>query len=57
MGIKIVLTESQLNRLENNVGETEINEFRVSLECTYMNYGSLVNFLGDKPSRKLGNIP
>ncbi len=55
MGIKIVLTESQLNRLENNVGETEINEFKVTLECTYMNYGSLVNFLGNKPSKKLGN--
>ena len=56
MGIKIVLTENQLNRLENNVGETEINEFRVSLECTYMNYNSLVNFLGNKPSRKLEEV-
>ncbi len=55
MGIKIVLTESQLNRLENNVGETEINEFRVNLECTYMNYNSLRQFLDLKPSKKLGN--
>jgi IMP cyclohydrolase len=55
MGIKIVLTESQLNRLENNVGKSEVKEMRVSLGCTYMNYNSLVNFLGDKPSRKLGN--
>ncbi len=55
MGIKIVLTESQLNRLENNVGKSEVKEMRVNLECTYMNYNSLRQFLDLKPSRKLGH--
>jgi hypothetical protein len=53
MGIKIVLTESQIQRLESKVGKIEINEARLS--CTDLYYGSLSNFLNGKEERKLGN--
>jgi hypothetical protein len=53
MGIKIVLTEAQIERLESKVGKVEISEARLS--CTDLYYGSLSNFLNGKDERKLGN--
>jgi hypothetical protein len=53
MGIKIVLTEEQIERLESKVGKVEISEARLS--CTDLYYGSLSNFLDGRESKKLGN--
>ncbi len=53
MGIKIVLTEAQIERLESKVGKIEINEARLS--CTDLYYRSLSNFLDGRESKKLGN--
>lgn len=55
MGIKIILTESQLANLEKRVGEKELGEMRVGLACTDLSYYGLVDFLGGKPQKKLGN--
>ena len=55
MGMKFIFTESQLARLEDKVGELDMNEMRVTLACSYMDYHSLVNFLNGRDEKKLGN--
>jgi len=53
MGIKIVLTEAQIDRLESKVGKVEINEARLS--CTDLYYGSLSNIIDGRESKIIGN--
>lgn len=52
MGIKIVLTESQAEKLQAKVGKLPINEAK--LACRYLDYESLDNMLGEKNVRKIG---
>lgn len=53
MGIKIVLTESQAERLQAKVGRLQLTEAKMS--CTDLYYSSLSRFIGDKSSKILGN--
>ena len=53
MGIKIVLTEEQAERLEAKVGKLPITE--ANMACTDLNYDSLNRFVGGKEMKKLGN--
>jgi hypothetical protein len=54
MGIKIVLSESQIDRLQNKVGNLPINEGRVNLACRYTDFESLDEELGSKQMKKIG---
>ena len=53
MGIKIVLTEAQAQRLEAKVGKLVITE--ANLSCTDLYYGSLSNIIDGRESKKIGN--
>lgn len=53
MGIKIVLTESQVAALEKRVGKALIAE--ANLSCTDLSYGGLRRFLDGREERKLGH--
>lgn len=53
MGIKIVLTEAQAERLQAKVGKIEINEARLS--CSSLYYGSISDLIGDKDSKQIGH--
>lgn len=55
MGIKIILTESQYDRLESKVGRLPLNEGKVSLACTYMDFATLDEELGNKEVKKIGH--
>ena len=52
MGIKIVLTESQIANLEKKVGKVMVTE--ANMACSNLRYDSLISFLGDRNERKLG---
>lgn len=54
MGIKIALTESQIERLQNKVGNLPINEGKVNLACRYIDFESLDEELGSKQMKKIG---
>lgn len=54
MGIKIALTESQIERLQNRVGNLPINEGKVNLACRYIDFASLDEELGNKQMKKIG---
>lgn len=56
MGIKIVLTEDQAARLQAKVGtKLPINEFKVNLTCSYLDFDTLDSELGSKDKQKIGN--
>lgn len=56
MGIKIILTESQVANLQKKVGEVEVTEMgKVNLSCTNLSFRGLINFLDEKNERKLGH--
>jgi hypothetical protein len=55
MGIKIILTESQVANLEKSVGKVEVNEIgKANLSCVSLNYERLMSELGDKEEKKIG---
>jgi hypothetical protein len=54
MGIKIILTESQYDRLEGRVGKLPLKEGKANLACTYMDYNSLDEELGNRDKKKIG---
>lgn len=53
MGIKIVLTEAQAERLQAKVGKLVISEARLS--CSSLYYGVLSDLIGQKGSKQIGN--
>ena len=56
MGIKIVLTESQVANLEKTVGKVEVTEIgKVNLSCTDLSFRGLMDFLDGKNEKKLGH--
>lgn len=52
MGIKIVLTEDQADRLQAKVGKLPINE--ANLACRYLDFDSLESELGSRDKKKIG---
>ena len=55
MGIKLILTEDQLERLEKNIGTGELDEWGgANLKCNKMDYAVLDEYLGSKLERLLG---
>lgn len=56
MGIKIVLSESQIKRLDEHIAQCDLNEWGGGgLKCYDLNWEALDNFLGKRESKKLGN--
>ena len=56
MGIKLVLSEDQVKRLDNYIAKNELAEWAgASLKCYDLNYDTLDAFIGEKPEKKLGN--
>ena len=53
MGIKIVLTEAQAERLQAKVGKLVISEARLS--CSSLYYGSLSDLISEKGSKQIGH--
>ena len=53
MGIKIVLTEEQAERLQAKVGKLVLTE--ANLSCTDLYYRSLSNLIDGRESKKIGN--
>ena len=53
MGIKIVLTEAQIERLEAKTGKSIITE--ANLSCTDLYYRSLSYLIDGRESKKIGN--
>ena len=55
MGIKIILTESQVANLEKSVGKVDVTEMgRASMSCSTLYYDSLMDLLGNKDEKKVG---
>ena len=55
MGIKLVLTEGQLERLEKSVGKVDLDEWGgANLKCDRMEYEALDAYLGSKLERPIG---
>ena len=55
MGMKFILTESQLAKLEESVGKVEVTEFgKANISCVYDNYGKLAYELQGREEKKIG---
>lgn len=54
MGIKIILTEEQLSKLEGKVGRLPINEGKANLACRYIDFESLDEELNSRDKKKIG---
>jgi hypothetical protein len=53
MGIKLILTESQLAALEKRVNKVILSE--ANLSCTDLSFDGLMRFLNGREEKKLGN--
>ncbi len=53
MGIKLILTESQVAALEKRVNKVILSE--ASLSCTDLSFDGLMRFLNGREEKKLGN--
>jgi hypothetical protein len=54
MGIKLILTESQMRRLDEQMSQ-EMQEFGgANLSCTDLNYSALDDYLDNKDAKKIG---
>lgn len=54
MGMNIILTEQQIEKLQAKVGSLPINEGKVNLACRFIDYESLDEELGNKSVKKIG---
>jgi hypothetical protein len=56
MGIKLVLSESQVKMLDNHIAQHELDEWGGGrLKCYDLSYEALNNFLGKRDQKILGN--
>jgi hypothetical protein len=54
MGIKVILTESQMHKIDEQMSQ-EMQEFGgANLSCTNLNYSALDEYLGNKEAKKIG---
>ena len=54
MGIKIILTEDQISKLEGKVGKLPINEGKANMACRYIDFASLDEELNSRDKKKIG---
>jgi hypothetical protein len=54
MGMNIILTEQQIEKLQAKVGSLPINEGKVNLACRFIDFESLDEELGNKQIKKIG---